>query len=165
MSDNEIARLHDLDRDSYERLLSRALHDVREHLDERISREQLERVLLASEAHPYDVLEAIQHLALIVGADQPCPHCGDFDCAEQHEASSVTIRLAQCGSCGERFPVYDRSVALDAGALPLNQCGTCARVEARGGPERLSAQLDWQPDDRVELLEWLPSDRVFLTGA
>ena len=81
MSLDKVVELHDLDLLTYELLLGRALHDIRESLDQRISREQVERVLLASEAHPYDVLEAIQHLALIVLADEPCPHCEDFDCA------------------------------------------------------------------------------------
>ncbi len=79
---DQLVELNDLDYHIYERLLGRALHDIRESLDERISREQLERVLLSSEAHPYEVLEAIQHLALIVFADEPCPCCSDFDCTE-----------------------------------------------------------------------------------
>ncbi len=81
-----LVELHDLDLKTYERMLGRALHDLRESLDERISREQLERVLLSSEAHLYDVLEAIQHLALIVLTDDPCPRCDDFDCTEEHRA-------------------------------------------------------------------------------
>ena len=79
---DQLVELNDLDHHTYERLLGRALHDIRESLDERISREQLERVLLCSESHPYDVLEAIQHLALIVLANEPCPRCDDFDCTE-----------------------------------------------------------------------------------
>ncbi len=82
MNLDNVVELHDLDRRTYERLRTQTLHDLRESLDERISREQLERVLLSSEAHPYDVLEAIQHLALFVLADEPCPRCDDFDCTE-----------------------------------------------------------------------------------
>ncbi len=82
MNHEEVVNLNDLDHHTYEQLLGRALHDLRESLDERISREQLERVLLSSEAHPYELLEAIQHLALIVLADEPCPCCADFDCTE-----------------------------------------------------------------------------------
>ncbi len=79
---NQLVERNDLDHHTYEQLLGRALRDIRESLDERISREQLERVLLSSEAHPYDVLEALQHLALIVLTDDPCPRCDDFDCTE-----------------------------------------------------------------------------------
>ena len=82
MNLGNVVDLNDLDRRTYERLLTQTLHDLRESLDERISRQQLERVLLSSEAHPYDVLEAIQHLALIVLADEPCPICEHFDCTE-----------------------------------------------------------------------------------
>ena len=83
---DQLVELNDLDRHTYEQLLGRALHDVRESLDERISRNQLERVLLSSEGHPYEVLEAIQHLALIVLADEPCERCADFDCSEDHRS-------------------------------------------------------------------------------
>ena len=86
---DQLAELNDLDHHTYEQLLGRALHDIRESLDERISRDQLERVLLSSEAHPYEVLEAIQHLALIVLADEPCKRCADFDCEEDHRSSAV----------------------------------------------------------------------------
>ena len=86
MSTANVVELYDLDHHTYERLLGRALHDIRESLDERISREQLERVLLSSEAHPYDVLEAIQHLALIVLTDERCLVCADFDCGEHHSS-------------------------------------------------------------------------------
>ena len=81
---DQLVDLNDLDHHTYEQLLGRALHDIRESLDDRISRNQVERVLLSSEAHPYEVLEAIQHLALIVLADEPCPRCADFDCSEDH---------------------------------------------------------------------------------
>ena len=83
---DQLVELNDLDHHTYEQLLGRALHDIRESLDQRISRDQLERVLLSSEAHPYEVLEAIQHLALIVLTDEPCEHCADFDCSEDHSS-------------------------------------------------------------------------------
>ena len=86
---DQLVELNDLEHRIYEQLLVRALHDIRESLDERISRDQLERVLLSSEAHPYEVLEAIQHLALIVLADKPCPRCADFDCEEDHRSPAV----------------------------------------------------------------------------
>ena len=86
---DQLVELNDLDHHTYEQLLGRALHDIRESLDERISRDQLERVLLSSEAHPYEVLEAIQHLALIVLADELCPWCDDFDCEEEHRSPAV----------------------------------------------------------------------------
>ena len=83
---DQLVELNDLDHHIYEQLLGRALHDIRESLDERISRDQLERVLLSSEAHPFEVLEAIQHLALIVLADESCPRCENFDCSEDHSS-------------------------------------------------------------------------------
>ena len=86
---DQLVELNDLEHHTYEQLLGRALHDIRESLDERISRDQLERVLLSSEAHPYEVLETIQHLALIVLSDEPCPWCDDFDCEEDHRSSAV----------------------------------------------------------------------------
>ena len=86
---DHLVELNDLDHHTYEQLLGRALHDIRESLDERISRDQFERVLLSSEAHPYEVLEAIQHLALVVLADEPCERCADFDCEEDHRSSAV----------------------------------------------------------------------------
>ena len=86
---DQLVDLNDMDHRTYEQLLGRALHDIRESLDERISRDQLERVLLSSEAHPYEVLEAIQHLALIVLTDEPCPWCDDFDCEEDHRSLAV----------------------------------------------------------------------------
>ena len=49
---DQLVELNDLDRHTYEQLLGRAMHDIRESLDERISRDQLERLLLSSEAHP-----------------------------------------------------------------------------------------------------------------
>ena len=86
---DQLVELNDLDHHIYEQLLGRALHDIRESLDERVSRDQLERVLLGSEAHPYEVLEAIQHLALIVLADDPCESCGDFDCEVDHRLPAL----------------------------------------------------------------------------
>ena len=86
---DQMVELNDLDHYTYEQLVGRALHDTRESLDERISRDQLERVLLSSEVHPYEVLEAIQHLALIVLADEPCERCGDFDCEVDRRTPAV----------------------------------------------------------------------------
>ena len=165
MNPTEVVELNDLDQHTYEQLLGRALPDIREHLDERISRGQVERVLLASEAHPYDVLEALQHLALIVGTDNPCPRCGDFDCIEDHCLPSGTpgvFRIAECDFCEVRYELSGQSLITDTNGRSLNQCATCARIEARGGPERAYPTTDWQLGDRVELLEWLPDDRVVL---
>ena len=86
---DQLVELNDLDHYTYEQLLGRALQDIRESLDDRISRNQVERVLLSSEAHPYEVLEAIQHLALIVLADDPCESCGDFDCEVDHRLPAL----------------------------------------------------------------------------
>ena len=86
---DHLVELNDLDHHTYEQLLGRALHDIRESLDERISRDQLERVLLSSEGHPYEVLEALQRLSLIVLADEPCPCCEAFDCEEDHRSPAV----------------------------------------------------------------------------
>ena len=78
----------------------------------------------------------------------------------------------QCGFCRETYEVQDQTYTPEAEALPLNQCATCARQDARGGPERVypmfdqradnPVQLDWQPDDRVELVDWQPTDLVWL---
>ena len=78
----QLLELQNLESEDYERMLGRTLHDVRESLDERISRDQLERLLLGSEAHPCDLLEALQRLAGMVAVDDPCPSCGNFDCAD-----------------------------------------------------------------------------------
>ncbi len=75
-----LVKRYDLDRSTYEQTLAQALRDVRESLDERISREQLERLMLESESHPLDALESLQRLALMVATDVPCPRCGDFNC-------------------------------------------------------------------------------------
>ena len=90
---DQLVELNDLDRHTFEQLLGRALHDICESLDKRISRDQLERMLLSSEAHPYDVLEAIQHLARIVLADEPCERCEDFDCSEEHSSTAAIDTL------------------------------------------------------------------------
>ena len=80
----ELVDLNGLDPQTYERMLGQTLHEIRESLDERISRNQVERALLGSEAHPYDLLEAMQRLALMVQSDRSCPHCADFDCDYTH---------------------------------------------------------------------------------
>ncbi len=98
MNHEEVVNLNDLDHHTYEQLLGRAMHDIRESLDERISRDQIERVLLSSEAHPYEVLEAIQHLALIVLTDEPCPCCADFDCSEAHSSATEIGRSVRNGT-------------------------------------------------------------------
>ena len=85
----------------------------------------------------------------------------------------MTENTAFCGTCRTSFDVGDQSLTPDADALPLNQCATCARQDARGGPERDYPmfdrraaegvqQLDWKPDDRVELVDWQPTDLVWL---
>ena len=94
---DQLVELNDLDHHTYEQQLGRALHDIRESLDSRISREQLERVLLSSEAHPCDMLEAIQHLALIFLTDAPCPRCKDFDCTDDHHLPTEIGRSVRNG--------------------------------------------------------------------
>ena len=106
--DEALVELNDLDHQTNERMLGQTLHDIRESLDERISRDQLERLLLSSEAHPYDLLEAMRQLALMLISDAPCPTCGDFDCAEDHHPRQQTWRQFhqrgfsrwQCSGCG-----------------------------------------------------------------
>ncbi len=82
-------------------------------------------------------------------------------------------QTTQCGYCRETYEVEDQTYTPEAEATPLNQCATCARVEARGARERdypmfdrrgddRVQQLDWQPDDRVELVDWQPTDLVWL---
>ena len=82
-------------------------------------------------------------------------------------------QTTQCGYCRETYEVEDQTYTPEAEATPLNQCATCARVEARGVREREypmfdqraddhARQLDWKPDDRVELVDWQPTDRVWL---
>ena len=82
-------------------------------------------------------------------------------------------QTTQCGFCRETYEVEDETYTPEAEATPLNQCATCARRDARGGPERSYPmfdqraddhvrQLDWKPDDRVELVDWQPSDLVWL---
>ena len=73
-------------------------------------------------------------------------------------------QTTQCGFCRETYEVGDQSLTPDADALPLNQCSTCARREARGVREREYPIFDWRPDDRVELVDWQPSDLVWLAS-
>ncbi len=84
-------------------------------------------------------------------------------------------QTTQCGFCREPYEVEDQTYTPDAEAVPLNQCATCARVEARGVREReypiFERELDervpltdWRPDDRVELVDWQPDDRVWLVS-
>ena len=84
-------------------------------------------------------------------------------------------QTTQCGFCRESYEVEDQTYTPDAQALPLNQCATCARHEARGVGEREypmfdgdrlrdDAQTRWQLDDRVELVDWQPTDRVWLVS-
>ena len=68
----------------------------------------------------------------------------------------------QCGYCRETYQIEGQSLAPDAEAPPLNQCATCARQDARGARERDYPMLDWQPDDRVELVDWQSDDLVWL---
>ncbi len=84
-------------------------------------------------------------------------------------------QTTQCGFCRETYEVEDQTYTPEAEATPLNQCATCARQDARGGPEHeypmfdqraedRFQQLDWKPDDRVELVDWQPDDRVWLVS-
>ncbi len=73
-------------------------------------------------------------------------------------------QTTQCGTCRENYQVGDQSLTPHTGALPLNQCSTCARREARGVREREYPIFDWRPDDRVELVDWQPSDLVWLAS-
>ena len=82
-------------------------------------------------------------------------------------------QITECGFCRQTYEVEDQSYTPDAQAAPLNQCATCARREARGSDEHeyplfdgidCHEQLDWLPDDRVELVDWQPSDRVWLVS-
>ena len=73
-------------------------------------------------------------------------------------------QTTQCGFCRETYEVGDQSLTPDADALPLNQCSTCARREARGVREREYPIFDWQPEDRVELVDWQPTDLVWLAA-
>ena len=73
-------------------------------------------------------------------------------------------QTTQCGFCRELYEVGDQWLTPDADALPLNQCATCARLEARGCRERHEPIFDWQPEDRVELVDWQPSDLVWLAS-
>jgi ubiquitin len=73
-------------------------------------------------------------------------------------------QTTQCGFCRETYEVEDQTYTPDAQATPLNQCATCARREACGGPERDYPMFDRQPDNRIELADWRPDDRVELTA-
>ena len=84
-------------------------------------------------------------------------------------------QTTQCGFCRETYEVDDQTYTPEAEATPLNQCATCARQDARGGPEREYPMfdrrrddgvdlVDWRPDDRVELVDWQPSDLVWLAA-
>ena len=76
-------------------------------------------------------------------------------------------QITQCGFCRETYEVEDQTCTPDAAAAPLNQCATCARQDARGGPERDYPICDgdrWRPDDRVELVDWQPTDLVWLAS-
>ena len=82
-------------------------------------------------------------------------------------------QITQCGFCRQTYEVKDQTYTPEALAVPLNQCATCARNEARCGPERDYPMFDgdrvrddaptcWRPDDRVELVAWQPTDLVWL---
>ncbi|MCY4617258.1 MAG: hypothetical protein OXD50_01705 [Chloroflexi bacterium] len=73
-------------------------------------------------------------------------------------------QTTQCGFCRETYEVGDQTYTPDADALPLNECATCARREARGCRERDYPMFDWQSEDRVELVDWQPSDLVWLAS-
>ena len=84
-------------------------------------------------------------------------------------------QTTQCGFCRESYEVPDQTYTPEAEAAALNQCATCARQDARGGPDRDYPMfdqraddrvdlVDWKPDDRVELVAWQPSDLVWLAG-
>jgi len=100
-------------------------------------------------------------------------------------------QTTQCGFCRESYEVGDQTYTPDTDALPLNQCATCARRDARGCRERDYPMFDrptaeraaverqvlaestapdgryverWRPDDRVELLDWQPTDLVWLVS-
>ena len=55
-------------------------------------------------------------------------------------------QTSQCGYCREFYAVGDQSLTPDAEALPLNQCATCARLEARGVRNREYPLFEWRPD-------------------
>ncbi len=73
-------------------------------------------------------------------------------------------QTTECGSCREHYDADDQSFTPDAEAAPLLQCATCAGQDACGVRERDYPMLDWQPDDRVELVDWQPSDLVWLAN-
>ncbi len=55
--------------------------------------------------------------------------------------------MTQCGYCREFYEVGDQRFTPDADALPLNQCATCARLEARGIRERAYPMFDQWADN------------------
>ena len=63
-------------------------------------------------------------------------------------------QTTQCGVCRESYEVGNQSLTPDADALPLNLCATRARQDARGVRVQERPILEWQPDDRVELVDW-----------
>ena len=100
-------------------------------------------------------------------------------------------QTTQCGFCRETYEIGDQTYTPDALAAPLNQCGACARQDARGAREREYPIFDrtsrdrlvvqrqvlaestapdgryverWGPDDRVELVAWQPDDLVWLVS-
>ncbi len=73
-------------------------------------------------------------------------------------------QTTQCGYCRETYEVGEQTYTPDADALPLNECATCARQEARSAREREHPMFDWRPDDRVELVAWQPTDLVWLAA-
>ena len=73
-------------------------------------------------------------------------------------------QTAQCGFCRESYKVGDQTYTPDADALPLNECATCARQDARGCRERDYPMFDWRSEDRVELVDWQPTDLVWLAS-
>ena len=62
-------------------------------------------------------------------------------------------QTTQCGFCREFYPVGDQSLTPDADALPLNQCATCARLEARGSRERTYPMFDRWADSLATTIE------------
>ncbi len=59
----------------------------------------------------------------------------------------------QCGFCREFYSVGDQRFTPDADALPLNQCATCARLEARGSRERAYPMFDRRHDNPATAIE------------
>ena len=110
----------DLDADLFERMMATTLTSVRDGLNKHISREQIERVCLASEAHTYDVMEALEHLGNCVSYDVACPQCGDYDCDDHGPEQQMTFHrdtvhggayVATCHTCIDLKPAADREYA------------------------------------------------------